>query len=63
MPPEQLARHPFAKVPAFEHDGFRPYETGAIVHYRDEVFPGPPPQPTAPRARARMIQIMSVIDS
>ncbi len=40
MPPEQLACHPLAKVPAFEHDGFRLNETGAIVHYRDEVFYG-----------------------
>ncbi|MCZ6524462.1 MAG: glutathione S-transferase family protein [Alphaproteobacteria bacterium] len=63
MPPEQLARHPFAKVPAFEHDGFRLYETSAIIRYVDEVFAGPPLQPAAPRARARMNQIISVIDS
>ncbi len=25
--PDHLARHPFAKVPAFEHDGFAHYET------------------------------------
>lgn len=26
-----LSRHPFAKVPAFEHDGFALYETQAII--------------------------------
>ena len=33
------ARHPFAKVPAFEHDGFALYETQAILRYIDEGFP------------------------
>ena len=28
-----LKRHPFAKVPAFEHDGFPLYETAAIERY------------------------------
>ena len=31
-----LARQPFAKVPAFEHDGFALYETQAIIRYVDE---------------------------
>jgi glutathione S-transferase len=26
---EHLARHPFGKIPAFEHAGFRLYEAGA----------------------------------
>ncbi|HSR73041.1 MAG TPA: glutathione S-transferase N-terminal domain-containing protein, partial [Kiloniellales bacterium] len=33
--PEHLARQPFGKVPAFEHDGFRLYETAAIMRYVD----------------------------
>ena len=40
-----LSRQPFAKLPAFEHDGFTPYETQAIVRYVDERFPGAPSQP------------------
>jgi glutathione S-transferase len=28
--PEYMARHPFGKIPAFEHAGFRLYEAGAI---------------------------------
>jgi len=51
-PPEHLARHPFGKIPAFEHDGFRLYEAGAISRYVDEAFEGPPLQPARPRERA-----------
>jgi len=61
--PAHLARHPFGKVPAFEHDGFALYETGAILRYVDEVFPGAALQPGDPRARARCNQILGIIDA
>jgi glutathione S-transferase len=61
--PEYLALQPFAKVPAFEHDGFCLYETAAIARYVDEAFPGPKLQPTDARRRARMAQIVAIIDS
>ncbi len=60
--PAHLARHPFAKVPAFEHEGFMLYETCAIARYIDEAFQGPRLQPGDPGGRARMNQFMSVID-
>jgi glutathione S-transferase len=41
-------RHPFLKIPAFEHNGFRLYEAAAIMRYVDEVFDGPALMP--PRA-------------
>ena len=41
MPPEQFKRHPFGKVPAFEHDGMALYETCAVERYVDEAFDGP----------------------
>jgi glutathione S-transferase len=63
MPEAHKARHPFAKVPAFEHDGFMLYETGAITRYVDEAFAGPALQPAAPKDRARMAQAMGVIDA
>ena len=63
MPEEQLARQPFGKVPAFEHDGFQLYETCAIERYVDEAFAGPGLQPEDPRQRARMTQIVSMLDS
>ncbi len=62
-PPEHLQRQPFGKIPAFEHDGFALYETGAILRYVDEVFPGPALQPIDVRARARMNQAISLSDS
>ena len=60
---EHLARHPFGKVPAFEHDGFAFYETDAIARYVDETFPGTDLVPADARARARMNQAMSVLAS
>ncbi len=63
VPTEHLERHPFGRIPTFEHDGFTLYETGAITRYIDEAFSGPPLQPAAPRARARMNQIISLLDA
>jgi glutathione S-transferase len=59
--PEHLARHPFGKVPAFEHDGFALYETDAIIRYVNEAFPGSDLVPADVRSRARMTQAMSII--
>ncbi len=61
--PEHLARHPFAKVPAFEHDGFALYETVAILRYVDETFDGPSLQPGDARGRARMEQVLSILNA
>ena len=61
--PAHLARQPFGKVPAFEHDGKRIYETVAIIRYVDRVFPGRPLQPSDPERAARMDQVMSIVDS
>ncbi len=60
---EHLARHPFGKIPAFEHDGFLLYETPAIARYVDEAFPGPALQPVDVRDRARMMQSIGILDS
>ena len=58
-----LSRHPFAKVPAFEHDGFTLYETQAILRYIDEGFPVAPLQPTDLHEFVRMNQIMGIVDA
>lgn len=63
MPADQLARQPFGKVPAFEHDGFALYETCAIGRYVDEAFSGPALQPDDVHRRAHMTQIIGIIDS
>ena len=57
-----LSRHPFGRVPAFEHDGWMLYETQAIMRYVDAVVPGPRLQPEEPRAAARMNQLMGITD-
>ncbi|HKO94005.1 MAG TPA: glutathione S-transferase family protein [Polyangiaceae bacterium] len=61
--PPHITRHPFGKVPAFEHDGNTFYETSAILRYVDEVFPGPALMPSTPAARALANQVMSIVDS
>jgi glutathione S-transferase len=63
VPRAHFERHPFGRVPTFDHDGFMLYETGAITRYIDEAFPGVPLQPNAARARARMNQTISVLDA
>ena len=60
--PEYLARHPFGRVPAFEHDGFALYETQAIIRYLDERFPHPPLTPGDAERRARMNQVIGIIE-
>jgi glutathione S-transferase len=37
-PADHMRRHPFGKIPAFEHEGFRLYEAGAVTRYVDETF-------------------------
>ena len=60
--PDHLTRHPFGRVPAFEHDGFALYETQAILRYLDRVLPQPSLTPADPRRAARMDQVMNIND-
>ena len=55
--------HPFGRIPAFEHDGFRLFETSAIARYVDEAFDGPALQPKEARTRATMNQIIGMLDA
>lgn len=63
IPAWYLERHPFGRIPAFEHDGFRLFETSAISRYVDEAFDGPVLQPKDPRGRATMNQIIGMLDA
>jgi glutathione S-transferase len=63
VPDEHLQRQPFGRIPAFAHDGFTLYETDAITRYVDETFVGALLQPQEPRARARMNQVIGIVDS
>lgn len=62
-PAHYLKCHPFGKIPCLLHDDFCLYETGAITRYVDEMFAGPALQPREAAARARMNQIIGVLDS
>lgn len=57
--PENLAVHPFAKIPAMSHGDFTCYETAAICRYVDEAFDGPALQPADAKGRALMTQWIS----
>lgn len=58
-----LDLHPFARIPAFEHGGFRLFETATIAHYVDEAFDGPALQPAEVKTRAMMNQIIGLLDA
>ncbi len=55
-------RHAFGRVPAFEHDGFRLYETQAIIRYLDDVYSEPSLVPADIQARARMNQVIGIVE-
>jgi glutathione S-transferase len=60
--PAHLARHPFGMLPAFEHNEFKIYETGPILHYIDDAFPGARLTPNDIHRRIRAEQIIRVIN-
>ena len=60
--PEHLALHPFGRIPIFDHDGFRLYETQAILRYLDRLLPSPALTPSDPKRAARMDQLMNIND-
>ena len=55
--------HPFGRVPVLDHGGFRIWETAAILDYVDATFGGGRMTPEAPAARARMRQVISIVDA
>ncbi|PBC23151.1 MULTISPECIES: glutathione S-transferase family protein [unclassified Mesorhizobium] len=63
IPAWYLIHHPFGRIPALEHDGFRLFETNAITRYVDEAFDGPALQPADARGRARMGQMTGMLDA
>ena len=57
-----LALHPFGRVPVLEHDGFRLYETQAILRYLDRIRPAPSLTPANAQAAAGMDWVMNISD-
>jgi glutathione S-transferase len=62
-PADYLQLQPFGKIPAMKHGDVTLYETVAILRYIDEAFEGPPLQPDDPLGRARMTQLLSILDT
>jgi glutathione S-transferase len=63
VPADYADRHPFGRIPAFEHDGFRLFETDAIVSYVLECFGKGALLPSDVKDRARTRQIMRIMDN
>jgi glutathione S-transferase len=63
VPEEHFKLHPFGRIPVLRHGDFSIYETSAITRYVDEAFPGVPLQPASPLQRARMNQVIGLLDS
>ena len=61
-PAEYLAHNPFGTIPCLMHGDLVLYETSAISRYVDETFPGPALQPSTSAQRARMNQVISILD-
>jgi glutathione S-transferase len=60
---EHLKRQPFGKIPALSHGDFTLFETSAIARYVDEEFDGPQLQPARAQGRARVAQIVGLLDA
>lgn len=60
---DYLALNPFGRVPTLVHGAFSIYETAAITRYIDDAFEGPKLQPERPADRARMAQLIAIMDS
>ena len=59
----QGAGHAFGKIPILKHEDLTLFETLAITRYIDQQFDGPPLEPASPVDRARMNQIISIVDT
>ena len=63
VPDEHRQRHPFGRIPVLQHGEFTLYETSAITRYVDEAFAGPALQPAGALPRARMNQVIGILDA
>jgi glutathione S-transferase len=62
-PQDYLELNPFGTIPCLLHDELVLYETSAINRYVDEISPAISLQPSLPEERARMNQIIGILDN
>ena len=62
-PAEYLALNPFGTIPSLRYGEFLLYETAAITRWVDEAFSGPALQPGSALERARMNQVIGILDN
>ena len=63
VPESYLKLNPFGMLPTLIHGELVLYETSAITRYIDEITPGESLQPERAAERARMNQIIAVLDN
>jgi glutathione S-transferase len=63
VPEDYLVLNPFGMIPTLLHGDLVLYETAAITRYIDDISPGASLQPDIPTERARMNQIIGILDS
>ncbi len=62
LPEDYSAWHPFSKIPAIDHDGFRLYESDAIAQYLLALTENSVLLPAEAKARARVVQLQRIAD-
>jgi glutathione S-transferase len=63
VPADYLTLNPFGMIPTLLHGELVLYETAAITRYIDDITPGASLQPEIPTVRARMNQIIGMLDN
>jgi len=63
VPPYYLELHPFGRIPCLVDSDFVLYETSAITRYIDDAYPGRSLQPKDVALRAKMNQVVSMLNS
>lgn len=63
VPPGYGRLHPCGPVTVLRHGDFTVHETVAIATYVDSAFAGPALMPEEARARARVAQVIGIVDS
>ena len=62
LPEDYAEWHPFSRIPAIDHNGFRLYESDAIAQYLLALTENSHLLPADAKARARVVQLQRIAD-